>query len=936
MNVFIDTECSGLPTFDDGNRWRFPNYQQLRNYDTSRVVSICWLVCQHDKIIEQGYYIIKPDNFIISEESYKIHGISQEEAETHGVPIVLALKQLGQAAVKCSGIVAHNIAFDINVISSECFRYGLHDELNILQSKHQICTMLKGKEFMNVKKYPKLCELYFHLYNDNMVNAHNALADTMYCHKCYVRMFPADKSVFFFKNKEIRLTDEQQAIIYADSSDHMLIVAGAGSGKTTTILSRIKFLIENDVNEAEIMLTTFTWDAANDMKSKLSDIMGYKTNVKVGTIDGISKFFLVSHEKRRDRTIKHVGEYGHEFLALLQKNPHLMKCYKYIFVDEFQDINKVQFDIINEFVKNGVTLCAVGDDAQNIYSFRGSNVSYMLNFKTHFPSAELMFLTKNFRSSQPIVNFANECMSQQTNQIPKKMVCHNTQLTSALPIVRYFASQALQASHVAESIKVLLEKGVMEDEIVVLSPINQSLFAVEELLTKEGCKNNLLEGKTDVRNNIKKGFVTLCTIHKAKGLEWDYVFMINVSDAIIPRLKNEKSIQEDRRLFYVGITRPRKELHISYSGNPPYVSRFIANIHQSFYKFVNVRPQYINGTSDFDTCKIDKTIDKLVELLDGEDFVALKQNNILPDLTGNIVSLHDAFDYGTQVNKEGIHADFTTFLRTILVYEICRSAKKNHFLIHAQKLVATLSLTPQEFEKYRRLTSSNDIIVMDNLAWSSPDKSIQEIVDLIRAVAKRYGLKPSDVPISTGDGIPNTFILQVKDSIKRTQTLKESFECIINDLWILSKCERVLQDQRKRLLFTNVDGTSLFKDNEAFIRTMVGKCVQLISGEKKEVVACYKKMQSNDVRAFIDVQLEDTIVLFKISSKDDIDLSWIVQGLLCHACTLTEPTIHNEHVVIYNILRGKVYQMNVRHWQRANDLLTYVLDKREVVLKRHQ
>ena len=83
MNLILDTETSGL--FTRNKTVSDILYKNLDCFKNCRIVSICWLVAQHDEIINQSYYIIKPDKFIISKESFAIHGISQEEANTTGI-----------------------------------------------------------------------------------------------------------------------------------------------------------------------------------------------------------------------------------------------------------------------------------------------------------------------------------------------------------------------------------------------------------------------------------------------------------------------------------------------------------------------------------------------------------------------------------------------------------------------------------------------------------------------------------------------------------------------------------------------------------------------------------------------------------------------------------------------------------------------------------
>ena len=153
-------------------------------------------------------------------------------------------------------------------------------------------------------------------------------------------------------------------------------------------------------------------------------MLGYTfLKLRAGTIDALSKYFVCNS---KSTGLKHVGEYSLEFLDKLRANPSIIGSFKFLFVDEFQDINSTQFKIIQEFYKNGVTIFGVGDDAQNIYSFRGSDVTYMLSFKDHFPDSKQFFLTTNFRSTEPIVAMANACMDCQASKIPKTMVAYNT------------------------------------------------------------------------------------------------------------------------------------------------------------------------------------------------------------------------------------------------------------------------------------------------------------------------------------------------------------------------------------------------------------------------------------------------------------------------------------------------------------------------------
>lgn len=910
MNLFIDTETTGIIKYKNG---LVPDFRELPSYDGCRIVSICWLLTQHDKVVEQAYFLIKPDGFQVPEESTKIHGITHQMAVDEGYCIKTVFKRLAEACQQAQTIVAHNIAFDVNIILSELHRLKpSHKLIPVIQNKKHVCTMLKGKEFMGVKKYPKLAELYKFLYDQELKDAHNALADTIHCMNCYVKMFPKDKSVFFFKTKQIRLTEEQQTIVYEDMNSDMLVVAAAGSGKTTTTLTRIKHLIDQGIPEDRIMLTTFTWDAARDMKSKLSDILGYQSNVKIGTIDGIAKSFV------QTSAMKHVGEYGYEFLDLIRREPDVVKQYEYLFVDEFQDINDVQYQIIKHFYDQGVKIYAVGDDCQNIYSFRGSNVIYMTQFSKYFPSAKSFYLTQNFRSTPEIVALANASSGCQTSAIPKTMVTVTS--PSKKPILRYFTQPSKQTAFVVSEIQDLISKhNVPPDQIAVMSPINQPLFGIEEELTKHNIPNVCMEGKTDVRTARSNEHVSLCTIHKSKGLEWDVVFFINLSDDIIPKLKNEKNIQEDRRLFYVAITRPRKLLYMTYTAKPqtPYVSRFLTELPKDVYEFVNGRPEYMSGQSKSDSFYIDTSIEKLIELLDGGDFAALKGQNILPKelFPQRRHVLYAASDYGKDILREGLHVDFSNFLRLVALKDA--DPIRTDYLMHARQVLSHIVLPPERYDIYTKYKIWQKINCYSSNIQSHFDvgpKDIGQVSWIVRTIleqAKAFSLPlPSMVSIGLSGLVPDLFQHTLEQCVQKQD---------IQSLWTLSKCTRVIQEQRKRLLFK--DDASLSAEHQELLQN-----ISTFSPFKNDTrVNVLVTDESYDVYGTIDVvRGDDTIIMVKTSIKDEVDMSTLARLLLQKA--LIKKDIHT--VIVFNPLRGWYDTYDVSQWTKGDAFLDYCRSKR--------
>lgn len=957
MNIILDCETTGLPEYTSTRR--IPSYKQLSKYDKCRIVSISWIVTQKDEVVQQAYYLIKPDGFVVTSESQAIHGISHQEACDKGVPLAVMVSELKTCLEDCVNIVAHNIEFDIHVIKSELYRYNYMDLLDLIENKHLICTMKKGKEVMKTRKYPKLGELYKYLYNEEIQNAHNAQYDTLYCYRCYNKMYPSEDNVFFFGNKKVQLTAEQCRVVYEDANKNILTIACAGSGKTTTTLCRIKHLIKCGVDEQSIMLTTFTRDAANDMKNKLFDILGYKANICCGTIDSIAKMYCERFGE--EVHLKHVGEYGFMFLDMIRKNPSLIAKYKYLFVDEFQDINDVQFNIIKCFYDNGCFIFAVGDDAQNIYSFRGSKIDYILNYCSLFGNSIMYKLTHNFRSSPQIINIANAIIEKNVNQIPKQMIpgVHND---GPKPHLEYFDNYPAQNNTILALIQQFVyEEDIPEDEIAVLSPVNQSLYHIEELLTKHNIKNVYLDGKSDVRTTKKPGHVCLSTIHKSKGLEWDKVIVINANDDIIPKMKNEKNIEEDRRLFYVGATRAKKELRIYYTkgfNDSRFVTRFLSELDRGLFTYENMQEYYFQGRSDTNVCDLDMSVTKLIENLGGEDFITLKSLGIIPKLDPSSIrkeKIYESFSYKPFIEKDDLYSDFGIFVEKFITREVARFVNKPMLCKdrHVCQCLANVKLEPKLYEIYNQYKHNFKTNMIDcepfleNMMYSSSAikellqrnskfvnpahmQHILQILGQIYANAKKYGLAPHEIPVFNFRFLPDGFEEKMYCYFMQFKDLSHSYQDVLEHIWNISKCKKIVTDYRRRLLYKNVPWQDFCDYDPMFINIHTNLMNFLDKkGLTSKEVECEKKLRIEEgMYGESDLRIGDLIIDYKTSINDDIDMKWLVQ-LLCYKVLndFNKRTISK--IAILNPLRGWYSEVDVSEWNKHHELVSFLLNKRE-------
>ena len=555
-------------------------------------------------------------------------------------------------------------------------------------------------------------------------------------------------------------------------------------------------------------------------------------------------------------------------------------------------------------------------------------LKYILNFCTYFPESKHFFLTRNFRSTARIVDMANASMECQTNRIPKMMVAHHASELDKKPVVRYFSSDDSHIVFIISEIQNLMNRGIAYDEIAIISPINNILYSIEEKLTKAEIPNVCLEGRHDSRVMKTQGHVCLGTIHKAKGLEWDVVFLVGMSDDLVPKLKNPKSVEDNRRLFYVGITRPRKELIITYTAklSHPFVSRYIAELPITTYNFKDFSPKYISGTSELDSFYIEPSVSKLVSLLDAQDYNYIR-NKILPDLDVKKVVIHSPRDYGVLVKKEGLHIDFANFLKTILYHSFKHTSFK-----YAREMMAHIKLTRTEYQIYRKylfsIKHNIDHGKMDMTKVSSKDQEVfKEVVREIKIQAKEYSILPSTVPVfHEGHIFPSLFFTNLA---KKMNTLsKAPTKDVMDELWEVSKCETILCAGRKRLLYKSVTGSDVFEDNHELILTALAEFKKYLEGEG--LIECSKPISYNDITGIIDVLTDAKLFSIKLSTRENVDLAWIIELLLQKSIfKFNYKSNPVSNVAVYNPLQGCIFELNVLDWKKEEELVSYIMSKKQ-------
>lgn len=183
MYQIFDTETHDLP-----RNWRAP-VTDLANWP--RVVQIAWLEFDASgREINRFSTLIRPVGFEISADAQRVHGISTSAAMRDGAPLASVLNEFARAVARNRVVIAHNVEFDATVLSAEYLRDGRADAL---ASAVRLCTMKQSTDYCNLPgkygpKWPKLEELYRHLFSSPLSGAHDALADAEACAQCFFEL----------------------------------------------------------------------------------------------------------------------------------------------------------------------------------------------------------------------------------------------------------------------------------------------------------------------------------------------------------------------------------------------------------------------------------------------------------------------------------------------------------------------------------------------------------------------------------------------------------------------------------------------------------------------------------------------------------------------------------------------------------------------------
>lgn len=370
------------------------------------------------------------------------------------------------------------------------------------------------------------------------------------------------------------LNDAQREAVSAPSG-HLLILAGAGSGKTRVLVHRIAWLLQvEEISPFSIFAVTFTNKAAGEMRSRIETMVGPSAGgMWVGTFHGLAHRLLRAHSREAGlnenfqildsddqgrlvkRVIRELGLDDHEwqpkkmqwyingckddmkrpsqlvatdihtktqikiyaayeeackqagvvdFAELLlrsyelwKNNPTILEHYQHrfyhILVDEFQDTNTIQYAWLKLLAGSSAYMMAVGDDDQSIYGWRGAKMENIHHFTRDYPTAQLIKLEQNYRSTSVILEAANALIANNDTRMGKKLWTDGSK--GELITVYSAFNEVDEARYIVARIQGLVHTGHVRREIAILYRSNAQSRVLEEALLQAGLPYRIYGGQ---------------------------------------------------------------------------------------------------------------------------------------------------------------------------------------------------------------------------------------------------------------------------------------------------------------------------------------------------------------------------------------------------------------------------------------------------------
>ena len=508
-----------------------------------------------------------------------------------------------------------------------------------------------------------------------------------------------------------------------------LVIAGAGSGKTKVLTYKVAYLIQQkDVKPWNILAITFTNKAANEMKERVTALVGDQINdIWLGTFHSIcvrilrrfidrlgfdtsfvifdttdqktlvksclkdlnidNKMFTeksvlneISNAKNEmiepdeyeekfgsDYRKKVIGNIYHLYqqrlkennaidfddiinftIKILQNNADVIEYFsekfKYILVDEYQDTNKSQFTLVSLLASRYGNVTAVGDNDQSIYSFRGADITNILNFERDFPGTEIIKLEQNYRCTGNILKAANAVIKHNDAKYEKKLWTENEE--GKLPSIYCGEDEYQEASYIVTQINHLKrEEYFKNSDFAILYRMNSQSRAIEDILRREDIPYKIIGGLKFYERKEIKDTISYLRLVANQSDNLSFQRIINEPKRGVGKTSLEK------------IDQISKENNISYYEVIKEADKYIPKIYEATRQFVNT----IEELKSLEL-SVSEIITKVLKMSGYTD--ALKNENTI-EAESRIQNIEELITVANEFEKEAADKSLVEFLNSI-------------------------------------------------------------------------------------------------------------------------------------------------------------------------------------------------------------------------------------------------------------------------------
>ncbi|MBE5822157.1 MAG: DNA helicase PcrA [Clostridiales bacterium] len=646
------------------------------------------------------------------------------------------------------------------------------------------------------------------------------------------------------ENRLIEGLNDRQKEAVLETEGPVLVIAGAGSGKTRVLTHRIAYLIEEKcVRPWNILAITFTNKAANEMKERTYNVVGDMANdIWIGTFHSICVRILRKYIDRLGYTsnfnifdttdcktiikecIKELNIDDRQFteksllsnisnlkndmvdeeqfetiagsdfrqakiaqvyklyqkklkqnngidfddiilltIKLLLENVDALTFYQqkfqYILVDEYQDTNKSQFTLINLLAGMYGNVFVVGDNDQSIYAFRGADITNILNFEKDYPGAKIIKLEQNYRSTQPILDVANEVIKNNESKIVKELWTENKE--GEKPIYNNLNNEYDEAQYIAKCIDDKVMQGKEYNDFTILYRTNAQSRAIEDIFMRERVPYKVIGGqKFYDRKEIKDIIAYLRLIENNKDAV-SLKRVINepkrgIGQVTLNNIENIANIEE-KTLFEI-----------------------ISKADEYSLKSFATLKDFAQMITDFAEEKDKISIEELTNrVLDVTGYIRMLENEKTVEAQGRIENLKEFLTVIIEFESENADNTLSDFLENLaLITDLDNLNEGDNYVtmmtMHNAKGLEfdTVFVTGMEeglFPSYRSLGEENGVEEERRLCYVAMTRAKKELYLLSARMRSIFGSTTCNMPSRFIKEIPEYMIQIIKKEVKPKQ-----------------------------------------------------------------------------------------------------------------------------------------------------------------------